>query len=472
MSTAREPTTTVGSEIIDMASINSKTGTFPQVSYTAHDGEDRGKANPINAEEFISALADDQRAAFSGTPDIVAVNMVDGKTGGLTLPAMITSPSYSTGVGFTGRKRHGVHVSAVMIGIRMDIYTGVLDKEWRENSAASATSIAGRLKAIIPDMISEWLASTSDPNELTRETKMSIHRQNIPRMAVLEKMLSDSESTTKIEELGKLSANDQISLNDWIVTVLRSSKQNFMSVIQTLSAAFHLLYQPPSAEYPAGRLVKILDLLTEDPEKLSIMVVSEQMSAGPVRTLPLTKVVITGTSTTEYREGGDMKDGRPTLGSSNVVAYPEGEFEGGSIQSFGMPPYLSSIVKVNANGLNLEPGLTGSNFASNVGAVRRDMNTYITEAIIEVCKYHAKGVYANLALSNAQAQLTTELDVSVRAGRRYEVTATRKDGSDMIFTGVVTNVTHSMKNGQDGAVASSSIRFAYLEAKGFTLPLD
>lgn len=473
MSEARFATARVNDEIIDRADVQSRVGTFPQISYTSHPGEDRGQAKFINAAEFISALAADQENAYSGTPDPVTLVMVDGKSAGDSYPALITSPSYSTGIGYTGRKKNGVHEAAILIGLRTDIYTGAKD-EWRTDNNPGSASVATRLKELTEFIIKEWEDNGGDASEISEETKQAIHTQNEPRLSIWYKILEDSVDTTEIEALGALKDENpavNAGVNSWMVSLLRSSKQNFMGVVQAFCSAFHMVYEPPSPDYSSGRLVKIVDLLEEDPEELSVMVVDEDLTAGPVRTLPLKKVIITGVSTTEYRDNGDMKDGRNVIGASNIAEYPPGEFTGGSIQSFGKPPYLPDAVRPTAAGLDANAGLTSSNYQQSVTNLRDGVNGYITDSVIALCEYHAKGLYANLALSNSQASLNTELDLRWRAGRRYKVTATSKEGEDIIFTGILMSVTHSLSSNQDSPHASSNLNFAYVEAEGFTFEL-
>lgn len=474
-SESRFPIARAGDSIIDRAHIDNQVGTFPKINYTAHPGEDRTAARKINATEFISDLAADQRDAFSGNPEPVLFQMFDGKTGTSSIPAMITSPSYGTGLGFTGMRRNGVHGAAILIGLRTDIYTGARDS-WRTDNNPGSDSVATRLKELTEFIIKEWQNEQGDDSsELSAEQKEVIHEQNAPRLAIWYKLLTDSESTTKIEPLGGLKEGNpavNAGVNSWMVALLRSSKQNFMGVVQAFASAFHLMYQPPNVEFPAGRLIKIEDLLKEDPEEISTMVVGEELTAGPVRTLPLTKVLITGVSTTEYRDNGDMKDGRTSLGASNIAEYPPGPFTGGSIQSFGMPPYLPNSVRPAPAGLDPSAGLTGDNYSQGVTGLRDGVNGYITDNMIALCEYHAKGIYANLALSNAQASLTTELNLLFEAGHRYKLTATRENGEDVIFTGIVIAATHNLVSSQDSPNASTLLKFAYVEAEGFELPLD
>lgn len=466
----RKPTAKVDGEIIDRATIQSRIGTFQQISYTAHVGKDRGPARPINAAEFITELGFDQLFAFSGNPEAVNLVMLDAKFSGTSNRSLITSPSYSTGIGFTGRKRNGVHEASILIGLRTDIYTGTRDS-WRADNNPGSASVATRLKELTELIIKDWQDEAGgDPSELSADVKKTIHEQNGPRLKLWYRLLDDSVSTTEIEPLGKLKAGNEAvnaGVNGWMVALLRSSKQNFMSVIQAFASAFHLIYQPPSSDFPVGRLIKLTDLLLSAPKAISVMVVSEDLTAGPVRTLPLRKVIITGVATTDYRETGDMKDGAVTSGSSNVVEFPKGPFLGGSIQSFGMPPYLPSPIRTSPAGLNPNAGLTGDNYDSNLNALVGGANLFITEHVVAMCEYHARGLFANLTLSNSQATLRCELDLRFEAGKYYKVAATRESGEDVIFTGIVIGVTHSLVSQQDSPSATSEINFAYVQAEGF-----
>lgn len=472
-SEVRHPTAWVNDNIIDRASVQARVGTFPEVSFTSHPGVDRGPARPINASEFISALAADQEQAYNGTPSLMMLLMDDAKSSRLPIPSLITSPSYSTGIGYTGRKRNGVYPAAAVIGLRTDIYTGAKD-EWRVDNNPGDASVAARLKSLTEFIIKEWEdIGGGDDSELSYETKQTIHAQNEPRLQIWYQILEASVSTTEIEALGSLKDDNPAvnsGVNSWMVALLRSSKQNFMRVIEGFCSAFHLIFEPPSEQYPVGRLVKLADLLQEDPEEMSIMVVQEDLTAGPLKTLPLKKVIITGVSTTEYRDNGDMKDGRSSIGASNIAEYPPGEFAGGSIQSFGMPPYLPSPVR-SAPGLDASAGLTAENYNQAVKDLRDGVNGYISDSMIALCEHHAKGLYANLALSNSQASITGELDLRFRAGKRYKVSATNKQGETTIFTGILLGVTHTIHSKQDSPYAASELNFAYVEADGFSFEL-
>lgn len=470
----RRPTAWVDGEIIDRANVQSRVGTFQQISYTAHVGKDRGPARPINATEFITELGFDQIFAFTGQPEPVNLVMMDAKAAGTSNRALITSPSYSTGIGFTGRKRNGVHESSILIGLRTDIYTGARDS-WRGDNNPGSASVATRLKELTELIIEDWQAEGGgDPSELSADVKKVIHEQNAPRLKLWYRLLDDSVSTTEIEPLGKLKEGNaavNAGVNGWMVSLLRSSKQNFMGVIQAFASAFHLIYQPPTSKFPVGRLIKLEDLLLSEPEDISIMVVSEDLTAGPVRTLPLRKVIITGVATTDYRDNGDMKDGAVTIGASNVAEFPPGPFLGGSIQSFGMPPYLPSPIRPSPEGLNATAGLTGDNYGSNLTELIGGANLFITEHVIALCEYHARGLFANLTLSNAQATLNCEMDLRFEAGQYYKVAATSEKGEDVIFTGIVIGVTHNLVSQQDSPSASSEINFAYVMAGGFSISM-
>lgn len=470
----RRPTARVDGEIIDRATVQSRVGTFQQISYTAHVGRDRGPARPINASEFITELGWDQIFAFTGQPEPVNLVMNDAKAAITSNRALITSPSYSTGIGFTGRKRNGVHESSILIGLRTDIYTGARDS-WRTDKNPGSASVATRLKELTELIIQDWQdEGGGDPSELSADVKKVIHEQNGPRLKLWYRLLDDSVSTTEIEPLGKLQEGNaavNAGVNGWMVALLRSSKQNFMGVIQAFASAFHLIYQPPNAEFPVGRLIKLEDLLLSKPKDISVMVVSEDLTAGPVRTLPLRKVIITGISTTEYRGNGDMKDGAVTIGASNVAEFPPGPFLGGSIQSFGMPPYLPNPIHPPGDGLDSEAGLTGSNYDGNVANLMGVTNGFVRDQIVPLCEYHARGLFANLTLSNAQATLRCEMDLRFEAGQYYKVAATSEEGEDVIFTGIVIGVTHNLVSQQDSPSASSEINFAYVMAGGFSISL-
>jgi len=465
----------VDGEIIDRASVHSRVGTFQQISYTAHVGEDRGPAKPINAAEFITELGSDQILSFTGSPDPVNLVMNDAKAAITSNRALITAPSYSAGLGFTGRKRNGVHESSILIGLRTDIYTGSRDA-WRTDNNPGSASVATRLKELTQFIVEEWQdsASAPDSSELSADVKQVIHTQNEPRLELWYRLLDDSVSTTEIEPLGKLKETNpavNAGVNSWMVALLRSSKQNFMGVVQAYASAFHLIYQPPSDEFPVGRLIKIEDLLLSDPEEISVMVVSEDLTAGPVRTLPLRKVIITGVTTTEYRDNGEMLDGKPTIGASNIAEFPPGPFVGGSIQSFGMPPYLPNPIHPVVQGLDVSAGLTGSNYDGNITTLRDAVTDFTKDNIVALCEYHARGLFANLTLSNAQATLRCEMDLRFKAGRYYRVAATDETGETVIFTGIVIGVTHNLVSHQDSPSASTEINFAYVMAGGFSISM-
>jgi hypothetical protein len=238
---------------------------------------------------------------------------------------------------------------------------------------------------------------------------------------------------------------------------------------------FQMFYAPDLTSKSTGRLVMMKDIV-DNAEAKSVVITGSgvRFQLGARAAAPTGQVLVMGL-------GGPYTDYAAEIaqeGSPEVVAnvfaevlvtYPSLPAGGRSTVSVPLPAWLPDILNEPLD----HPAIVGPGNVKVIPVVTQltDYLTLVTAikdgALTKLCADYAKNIFIDLSIGSCSVSLSSDLDLSWELGKFYKVSS---QGGGLLFTGLLSALTHQAVSLQGAASASTQLSFSHVTANGFTLP--
>lgn len=454
----------------DFLEIVSRINDMPSAQVRYHMPEDSTAIAAI-ADDAVSAAAEDQSAMFQPrlAPDETIIAS-DGKGGSLTFNGFGTNPSHQIGIGGVGSSITLLHESAIICAYDPSIYHIRTPPKAKGRLSTTDKSVTNRLQFILDETVKLWQDADSrvrgtDENEALKDT---IHVQNSAIKDRVDALLGNS--MTEVDGLDRLSkfSNVNKSINFQLWKGLFSRRTDFFDTLRAIMAQWQFYYAPSKQPGEMGEIRQLAEVI-EDGEGKEIVCTDIRIAAGPVGIMPVTQVLVEGIINQAPRSKDQMDNGaRQGEVADHIAAFPP-EFTGGRLMRTGMPPFLGMPFR------GVQPGTGGDLSVDGYIAARdgyvTDLTDFVEKQVTKFAEGWAKNTYVDAVLSPCTAELTCELDFSWEAGRVYNVSASKADGSGVLFTGLLNAERHTIESKQDGAYCRTTLSFSHVRVNGAELPI-
>lgn len=468
----------VSASSVSGITITLRVGSWASGSISFHPKDAEGKATKVFSSDVSKVLGQIQKQGFSDrTQADAAITLTDGNGGTLKFPGLVTSPSYRMQPGNLDRTMDLVHEAALIDGIKTGIYNwpGVVWAYKAKSVTADSWSrfILNAYNFLYDNGRQDWRNLSAVDREITAQA----HSNNASLHKIWGEILTASEATTKSNALSKLVASGGATLSPHIngigrtlLAYLTASREGFWATINQICSAFQLVYVPPTTSAPYGHLIRLQEVLKSEPigKELPILSCSYKLATDSV--LPLQQVIV--------RSGGqsifafsDTKTNQPRA----IVVWPKSATRTtGQVLYTTVPTWLLSTSSLDPNEketskITLSPPGTKDEVDINAYKGKNEVATKVyTTAdtlLVEFLEEYAQALYIDRCLAGSTFTASTPLDLTWEPGERYTITS----GGEQLFTGFLSQVTHSASVEPGNGQASTRLDFTHVELGDFKL---
>lgn len=420
------------------------------------------------ASDAASAAAAEQNAMFSPrlAPD-ASVRLTDGKGNTVQFSGFVTAPSHRMGVGGVGNSHTVVHESALLSAFAPYIYTAEVER--RDDINPLGPDLASRAKTMLEALTKAWQGEGRDRGlDVYEAIKDSIHANNQAVLPKVQKLLTDSAETTKIEGLDRIASHAGLNLgvNSAILKTLISARADFFMNLLNMCAQWQLIYQPSMEAGGVGRILRLQDAIAKGSER-SIAVKDFVISGGPMSIIPITGVLVEGLPSSERRASGSPDDvTKFGITPASVVFYGSAS---GRVATAPLPPFLQRPLHT----MFLTDGvdLSLSAYEQSQQEQASDLDDIASGPVRKLAEQWARNHYTDLVLAPSNATLTCELDLGWETGKSYQVKAkSAETGGAVLFQGLLNTQEHIISTRGGSPTAESTLSFSHVLILDNTLP--
>ncbi len=405
----------------------------------------------------------------------------DGNNNTIKFAGFLSSPAFSTSSNNASMVFAGVHSAAALKFFSGANYSRVnRASAYDKVSAAAMYPNGAELIALSTDNIPTVLSKIIESYEKTLNNLASgyvagdattlalveaVRARNAVMLPLVQRFLTGSARTCRMT--GVTIAGDDLfaqGIRDHLSRLLTQESDFLSMVMNSLLEDFGLQFVCLLDGSTPGARLELISYANAAPIELAVRAEDFSFTAGGIFDLPIKGVVVQG-----YSDPGPLvnseAESRQTSGISLAVFPPNARLgPGGRIADLAAPSWMNSKGLAPVRVSNQAAGIV--NFKTNWPTAAQTLQK-MEGATVAVLNWWARTKFAYHSLGASRATLTCPLDGRIQTGRVYAIRVQGENASAaQLFRGYASSVTHRLAT-HGALVASTTVEFTHVQAKGF-----